>query len=379
MSLPTTNTQFFSTRKEGGVVELSLEHTPIPELQEDEVLVRVEGAPLNPSDQPSIFQGSTVKTAKKEAEVDGLPRTTIQTPGGEEMPAGQQTPLGNECAGVVVAAGSSAAAQLLMGCVVGAVGGATYKEHLVAKASFCLAMPDGVTPADAASWYVNPLTALCFVNTMREEGHKAIVHAAAASNLGVMLARICKAEDVDLVCIVRKKEQEDILKAEGVKYIVNSTSPDFKAELTAAIKETGATIAFDPIGGGDMADTLLTCMEKALVSGGAGGSAKSWYGSFTHKQLYQYGRLDTSPMVLKFTYGMQWSIGGFFLSARLARLAPEKVLKMRERIATEMTTTFKTTYTRTISLADALDPEVMAAYAKQATGEKYLVNPNMGK
>jgi len=287
----------------------------------------------------------------------------------------QSMPVGNEGAGVVIAAGSDPAAQALMGRTVAMLGGAMYAQYRTLKAADVLPLPAGASAADGASCFVNPLTALGMVETMRREGHTALVHTAAASNLGQMLNKICLKDGVDLVNIVRSAEQAKILKDIGAKHVVDSTSASFMDELTDALTETGATIAFDAIGGGKLASQILTGMEAA-ANRKAGGYSR--YGSTVHKQVYIYGGLNTGPSELARNYGMAWGIGGWLLTPFLMKIGADGVQKLRQRVADELKTTFASHYTAEISLAEALRPEVIAAYNKKTTGEKYLINPNKG-
>jgi NADPH2:quinone reductase len=287
----------------------------------------------------------------------------------------QPLPVGNEGAGVVVRAGASPAAQALLGKTVAILGGAMYAQYRCIKAVQCLVLPPGTTPAQGASCFVNPLTALGMVATMRAEGHRALVHTAAASNLGQMLNRICLKDQVGLVNIVRKAEHVALLRQAGAPHVCNSSAPGFMAELTEALAATGATIAFDAIGGGPLAGQILTAMEAALTR-----TAKEYsrYGSTTHKQVYIYGGLDRGPTQFHRTFGMAWGIGGWLLTPFLQKIGFEAAQKLRERVAAEITTTFASAYTKEVSLAEALRPEEIAVYGRQATGAKYLINPNKG-
>ena len=287
----------------------------------------------------------------------------------------ESMPVGNEGAGVVIAAGSDPAAQALLGRTVAILGGAMYAQYRIVKAADALPLPADATPAEGASCFVNPLTALGMVETMRREGHKALVHTAAASNLGQMLVKICLEDGVDLVNVVRSAEQAKILKAIGAKYVVDSTSSHFQEELTDALAETGATIAFDAIGGGKLASQILSGMEAA-ANRTAG--AYSRYGSTTFKQLYIYGGLNTGPTELVRSYGMQWAIGGWLLTFFLIKIGPEAAQKLRERVANNLKTTFASNYTAEIGLAEALQPETIARYNAKTTGEKYLIVPTKG-
>jgi NADPH2:quinone reductase len=285
----------------------------------------------------------------------------------------QSLPVGNEGAGVVVAAGDSPASQALLGKVVAILGGAMYAQYRCIKATQCLLLPPGTTPAEGASCFVNPLTALGMVETMRLEGHKALVHTAAASNLGQMLVKICQKDGVPLVNIVRKQDHVDLLKSIGAEYVCNSSAPDFMEQLTEALVATGATVAFDATGGGRLAGQILTCMEAALNR-----TAKEFsrYGSTTHKQVYIYGGLDRSPTELNRNFGMAWGIGGWLLTPFLQKIGPAAAQKLRERVAAEIRTTFASSYTRVVSLREALGLDAIAVYGQQATGQKFLVNPN---
>jgi NADPH2:quinone reductase len=284
----------------------------------------------------------------------------------------QSLAVGNEGAGVVVAAGDDDIAQALLGKTVGVIGGAMYSEYRAIKAAQCLLLAEGTTPAEGASCFVNPLTVLGMAETMRMEGHSAIVHTAAASNLGQMLNRLCIADGIDLVNVVRKPEQEALLREQGAKHVVNSSAPSFMEDLVSAITVTGATLAFDATGGGKLASQILTAMEAALA---ANAKEFSRYGSSTHKQVYIYGGLERSPTELTRNFGMAWGIGGWLLTPFLQRVGFEAGQKLRERVAAEITTTFASGYSKEISLAEALTLESIGSYGKQATGEKYLINP----
>ena len=285
----------------------------------------------------------------------------------------QSLPVGNEGAGVVVAAGSSAAAQALLGRTVAVVGGAMYAQYRCIKADQCLVLPEGTTAAEGASCFVNPLTSLGMAETMRREGHKALVHTAAASNLGQMLNKICIQDKIDLVNIVRKPEQATILKNMGAKYVCDTSSTTFLEDLTQALADTGATIAFDATGGGKLAGQILTCMEAALNR-----TAKEYsrYGSTIHKQVYLYGSLDPGPTEFIRNFGMAWGIGGWLLFPFLQRIGVTGAQALRQRVVAELKTTFASSYSKEISLAEALQPEAIAVYCQRATGTKYLINPN---
>jgi len=370
--------QLRSTVKKEGIVEISLAKVPTPEPKAEEVVVRIGASPINPSDQGLLFGGADMSTAKASGTADDPVVTASISPAVLKALAGrleQLLPVGNEAAGVVVQAGSSPAAQALMGKTVAILGGAMYAQYRCIKAVQCLVLPPGTTPAEGADCFVNPLTALGMVETMRAQGHKALVHTAAASNLGHMLNKICIKDRVDLVNIVRKPEHVDLLKKLGATYVCNSSSPTFMDDLTAALTASGATVAFDAIGGGRLAGQILTAMELA-----ANKTAKEYsrYGSTTHKQVYIYGGLDRGPTEFNRAFGMAWGIGGWLLTAFLQKIGFEAAQKLRERVAAEIKTTFASTYTKEVSLAEALRLEEVAVYSKQATGQKYLINPNKG-
>jgi len=375
-STPREGLQLRSTVHQAGHLELSIASIPTPEPGPDDVIVRMEAAPINPSDLGLLFGPADLSKAEASGTRD-RPVITAPIPAaamrGVAARVDEPMPVGNEGAGIVVAAGESEYAQSLMGKTVGIVGGATYSQFRAAPAMMVLPMPEGTTPAEAASWFVNPLTALGMVETMKLEGHSALVHTAAASNLGQMLNKICLADGIDLVNIVRRKEQENILREIGAKHICNSSDDDFEAKLTDALETTGATLAFDATGGGRLAGQILSCMERALNRNAA---EYSRYGSTTHKQVYLYGRLDRSETILGADLGMAWGIGGWLLPPFLGRLGLEGTARLRTRVAEEIKTTFASKYTAEISLAGALDLPTLKAYGRQATGEKYLINPS---
>jgi NADPH:quinone reductase-like Zn-dependent oxidoreductase len=368
--------QLRSLVKKTGELEISLVDVPTPEPGADEVVVRVEATPINPSDLGLLFGAADLSTVK----ASGSPTSPVIT---AKIPQGamgmlaarfdQSMPVGNEGAGVVVKTGSSDAAKALLGKTVALLGGAMYAQYRVVRARDVLVLPEGATAAEGASCFVNPLTALGMTETMRREGHKALVHTAAASNLGQMLNKICLKDGIPLVNIVRSKAQADILRQIGAKHIVDSAAPTFLGDLTNALVETGATIAFDAIGGGKLAGDILNCMENALNK-----TAKDYsrYGSAVHKQVYVYGALDTAPIELLRGFGMAWGVGGWLLTYFLQKLAPADAARLRQRVVDELKTTFASHYTKVVSLQEALDPANIAVYAKRATGEKFLINPN---
>jgi NADPH:quinone reductase len=360
----------------GGELQLSLEQVPIGEPAADEVLLRVQASPVNPSDIGLLLGPADIATARISGTAEH-PIATMTIPAaamnGVKGRLDQSLSVGNEGAGLVVKAGS--AAQHLLGKTVATWGGGLYTQFRLAKASDCLVLPEGATAAEGASCFVNPLTALGFIETMRLEGHTALVHTAAASNLGQMLNKICLKDGIGLVNIVRSAEQETLLRGIGAVHVCNSPAPTFADDLTAAIERTGATLAFDAIGGGPLASQILTCMEMALSRKM---TAFSRYGSPVHKQVYLYGMLDPHPTELKRNFGMAWGVGGWLVFPFLQKIGPQATARLQERVVAELTTTFASQYTAEISLAEALDPSIIAAYSKRATAAKYLINPSKG-
>ena len=378
MSDGKTGLQLRSLIKSSGELEISLLSVPTPEPGPDEVVVRVEATPINPSDLGLLTGAADLSTVKVSGSMEN-PIVTAKVPeAGMRAMAGrldQSMPVGNEGAGVVIRTGSSEAAKALMGKTVSMIGGAMYAQYRCIRVSECMPLPAGTSAAEGASWFVNPLTSLGMTETMRREGHKALVHTAAASNLGQMLNKICLKDGIPLVNIVRSREQTDLLCKIGAKHVVDSTSPAFVDDLTNALVETGATIAFDAIGGGKLAGQILTCMETAINK-----NAKDYsrYGSNVHKQVYIYGSLDPRPVELVRTFGMAWGVGGWLLFPFLMKIGRADSQKLRERVVNELKTTFASHYTRVVSLPEALDLANLAIYAKRATGEKFLINPNKG-
>jgi NADPH2:quinone reductase len=371
-----TGLQLRSLVKASGELELSLHSVDTPAPAPDEVVIRIEATPINPSDFGLLFGAADLGTLS----VSGTPASPVVT---ARIPEGRMTsmagrlglslPVGNEGAGVVVAAGSSAAAQALLGRAVAVLGGAMYAQYRCVKAGQCLVLPEGTTPAEGASCFVNPLTALGMVETMRREGHKALVHTAAASNLGQMLNKLCLKDQIGLVNIVRKPAQAALLKSVGAKHVCDTSAPTFLQDLTEALVQTGATIAFDATGGGKLAGQILGCMEAALSRSA---TEYSRYGSTTHKQVYIYGGLDTGPTEFARNFGFSWGMGGWLVFQFLERIGAEAAQAMRQRVAAELKTTFASHYTQEVSLAEALQPGAIAAYGQRTTGAKYLINPN---
>jgi NADPH2:quinone reductase len=355
-----------------GELKLTLETIELPEPSADEVIVRVEAAPINPSDRLLMFAPADPATLTV-CEGARHPTITGRVPA-ERLPAlegrlDQSLPVGNEGAGTVIRAGANATA--LLGRTV-ATRDAMFAQFKLAKAVDCLVLPEGITARDGAAASINPMTALGMVETMRREGHRAIVHTAAASSLGQMLIRLCKADNIPLVSIVRRQEQVDLLRSYDAEYVLDSSSPSFEAELIEALAATGATLAFDAIGGGRMAATIIACMEVALMRG----RPFNRYGSPVHKQVYTYGVLNPGPKIIEGNLGMAWGIGGWLMTWFLNRIGAEATSALKRRVAAEITTTFASTYAAEISLPEALSLDVIASYARSATGGKYLIIPN---
>jgi NADPH:quinone reductase len=373
--IPETMRQLRSLVTPERELRLSVETVDTPKPGPREVLVRVEAAPVNPSDLGLLLAMADVSQAAAGGSED---EPTVTAPIGEAVMTalaarvGQAMPVGNEGAGVAVAAGASPEAQALLGRTVGFIGGATYGEYCLASPLMCLPLPEGTDAVDGASSFVNPLTALGMVETMRSEGHSALVHTAAASNLGQMLNRICMSDGVPLVNIVRRPEQARLLREQGATHVCDSSEPTFDADLVAALQDTRATLAFDAVGGGALASQILNAMEAAIVPPDA---PYNRYGSDVHKQVYVYGALDPRPIELRRRFGFAWGVGGWLLTPFLARTSAEDLTRLRQRVADELTTTFASHYTDQISLHEALDVQTLQRYARQATGEKFLLRP----
>jgi NADPH:quinone reductase len=358
----------------GGKLELWLAEALVPEPGVDEVVIRVEAAPINPSDLGMLLGPADVSTLQSGG-TPARPTVTASVPqfrlAGVAGRLDQPLLVGNEGAGTVVDAGADAQGWIGRRVATRTLG--MYAQYRIAKVADCLLLKDGTTAKQGASAFINPLTALGMIETMHREGHTALVHTAAASSLGQMLNRLCLADGIALVNIVRTSQQVALLRGIGAKYVLDSTNPAFAAELTNAVAETGATLAFDAIGGGTLAATILSCMESA-----AGRKATSYnrYGSSIHKQVYIYGSLDIGPTEINRNFGVAWGVGGWLVTWFLQKIGPHETQRLRERISAELTTTFATHYTAQISLPETLSPQVVTTYNKRATGEKYLIAPN---
>jgi len=369
--------QLFSTVTEDHELVLSIEPLTVPEPGPDEIVVQVQASPINPSDLGVLVGPADLSTARR-GELNGHPALIASLHAAARHFAagrvGAKLSVGNEGAGVVVAAGSSDSAQALIGKTVTAVGGAMYRTHRVLHARQALSLPDGAAAAEGASLFVNPMTVQAFLETMQNEGHKAIVHTAAASNLGQMLAKHCSKEGVPLVAIVRRETQRTLLEGLGVPQVVDSSTETFFEDLVQALVASEATLCFDAIGGGDMANIVLTAMEVALKRRGI---PADLYGAPVHKQVYQYGRLDTGPTKLTPAYGMYWGVGGWLLTPRLGSLGHKRTLQMRRYAIEERNGIFASRYARTVGLDDLLDPDTLRAIDRKATDAKVLVDPSL--
>ena len=377
ITIPSTALELRSLVQADGSLQIHLESVPVPAPGPDEVLVQVQATPINPSDMGLLFGLADLSTVQISGSAE-RPVVTARIPE-RAMPSltarlGQSMPVGNEGAGLVIAAGASPQAQALLGRTVGLIGGAMYTQYRAMPAAQCMPLPPGTTAAEGASCFVNPLTALGMVETMRREGHTALVHTAAASNLGQMLNRVCQKDGIGLVNIVRKPEQAALLREMGAKHVCDSSAPDFLAELTDALASTGATIAFDATGGGTLAGQILQCMEAAI---NRSANEYSRYGSAVHKQVYLYGHLDTRPTEIQRTFGMAWGVGGWLLFPFLQKIGPAAAQALRERVAAELKTTFASHYARTVSLAGALSADAIAFYGARNTGAKVLIDPSL--
>lgn len=373
--MPHTTLQLISRIQDSGLLELRFIEQTLPPLGPDDVCVEVQATPINPSDIGLLFGAADLSTLRNTGTAEN-PILIADVPP-QAMPGmtgrfGQSLPVGNEGAGKVIDAGSSPAAQALLGCTVAMVGGGMYARHRVLPHQQCLLLPQGTPAADGASCFINPLTALGMVETMRLEGHKALVHTAAASNLGQMLNRICQKDGVELVNIVRQPAQADLLRSIGARHVCDSSSPTFEQDLTESLAQTGATLAFDATGGGTLAARILACMENAIQRGA---KEYSRYGSNTHKQVYLYGNLNLAPTEIKRSFGMAWGVGGWLLFPFLNRVGAQRTEALKQRVASELHTTFASRYSRRISLHEVLDTAMVANYTERSTLNKYLIEP----
>jgi len=367
--LPPTTRSLVTTLHEDARLVVELADTPLPAPGPDEVVVQVEAAPINPSDLGLMFGPALIAQA---GYAEGRVSAPVSPAAMKALAAriGQPLGIGNEGAGLVVAAGSGA--QALVGRRVAAFAGAMYSQYRVIPAADCMVLPEGVSARAGAAAFVNPLTALGFIETMRADGLSAIVHTAAASNLGQMLVRLCADDGIPLVNIVRNAQQVALLRGMGAKYVIDSTSPTFAEELEQALSETGARVVFDAIGGGPLLGTIMTAMEKVANADGA----YSRYGSAQVKRGYVYGALDMAPITLPRTLGFVWDVSGWLLMPMMGRLGPDARARMQARVAAELTTTFACAYKGEVSMAGALSREAVEDYTRRATGSKYLILPS---
>lgn len=370
-----TGLQLRSLVKASAELELSLVQAATPAPAADEVIIRVEATPLNPSDLGLLFGAADLSSGNASGTAE-LPVLTFSIPAGAmramQGRLEQSMLVGNEGAGTVIAAGESAAAQALLGKTVATYGGGMYVQFRCSKASQCIVLPEGCSAAAGASIFVNPMTAISMLDNMRRDGHKALVHTAAASNLGQMLNRLCQQEGIDLVNIVRSPAQVELMRGMGAKHVCDSSAPTFTKDLTQALIETGATLAFDAIGGGTLASQILSCMESAINQSASGYSR---YGSTTHKQVYIYGALDPSPTILKRGFGPAFGVAGWLLPNYLAKIGEQARQQFQAKVLAGLQTTFACHYSHEVSLAEALQLEAIAAYSRPSTGGKYLINP----
>lgn len=372
---PSTFRQIRSLLLPGGELRVSLDSVAMPPPADDEIIVRIDASPINPSDIGQLFGAADLATLR-DAQFGGAPTLAghVPPPAMEAMALriGQPLPCGNEGAGVVVAAGREARAQALLGKLVAVLGGGMYAQYRCLKAAEVLELPAGTTAEQGASCFVNPLTALGFVETARALGHTALVQTAAASNLGLMLNRICLKDDLQLVNIVRSPDQVALLKQEGATHVLDSTQPDFLVALTDALAVTGATIAFDAVGGGRLAGDVLSCMESAL-NRTAGEFSR--YGSSTIKRIYIYGGLDAGSIELRQSMGKAWSVNGWLLTNFLREVGPTRISELKARVASEVATTFASHYSDRLSLAQVLEAAHVVRYVRRSTRQKFLVCP----
>ena len=368
----TTSKQIKSNISKEGKLTISIDEVEIPEPKEGEVIIKVQATPINPSDLGLLVGPADISSLKV---IENGALVEMQVPEGLIRSVAarfdQNLPVGNEGAGIVEAAGKGA--EHLIGKVVGVAGGAMYSEYRCLPAMSCLEMNEGTSPEQAASCFVNPLTALGMVETMRLEDHTGLVHTAAASNLGQMLVKICSQEDIPLVNIVRKEEHVDLLKSLGAKYVCNSSLDTFMEDLVNALVETGSTLGFDATGGGKLASQILTAME---IAANKTATEYSRYGSDQYKQVYIYGGLDRNPTTLTRSFGFSWGLGGWLLTPFIGRIGQERFAELRQGVANEIDTTFESSYSKVISLSEALEEQNILSYTKQATGEKYLIKPD---
>ncbi|MEE4538931.1 MAG: zinc-binding dehydrogenase [Erythrobacter sp.] len=368
--MTTTGKQLFTTLTDDGKLTLEIVEKEFREPKDGEVLVKMEAAPINPSDLAILTSAADFENAEYSP---GKVVATMPEPflSGQRARHGQRLPAGNEGAGTVIATGDADNAKALMGKRVACVPGSAFSQYAIADASMCLPLGDHSAEAGASS-FVNPMTALGFVENAKMDGQKAIVHTAGASNLGQMLLRICQEDDIALVNIVRKAEHVELLKGLGAEHVVNSSDDDFMAQLRSAIDATDAFYGFDPIGGGQAVDNVFKAMEQVAVGKM---TEYSRYGSNQQKRMFIYGRLDFGPTILTPSYGFGWTLSGWLLTPFLQSAGGETVMRMRQRVLENLTTTFASSYKTKVDLEGMLTKEAILDYKQMKTGEKYLVTP----
>ena len=369
--MTTTGKQLFTTLTADGTLTLEIAENTFKDPVGNQVLVKMEAAPINPSDLAILTSAADFENAEYSAGkvVAKMPEPFLS---GQKSRHGQRLPAGNEGAGTVVATGDSDAAKALMGQRVACVPGNAFSQYAIADAAMCLPLGDHSSEAGASS-FVNPMTALGFVENARMDGQKSILHTVGASNLGQMLNRICLEDGMGLVNIVRKDEQVELLKSQGATHIVNSSGGDFMDQLKTAIDDTDAFYGFDPIGGGKMVDNCFKAMEQVAVGKM---TEYSRYGSNQQKRMFIYGRLDFAPTTLSLAYGFGFTLSGWLLTPFLANAGMETVMRMRKRVLDNLTTTFASSYKEKVDLEGMLTKEAILDYKQMKTGEKYLVTPN---
>ncbi|WJY18884.1 zinc-binding dehydrogenase [Alteriqipengyuania flavescens] len=369
--MSTTGKQLFTTLESDGTLTVEIAEATFPDPTGNQVLVKMEAAPINPSDLAILTGAADFENAEySPGKVVAKMPEPFNT--GSKARHGQRLPAGNEGAGTVVAAGDGEMAQGLMGQRVACVPGSAFSQYAIADAAMCLPLGDHSAEAGASS-FVNPMTALGFVENAKMDGQKAILHTVGASNLGQMLNRICQEDGIALVNIVRKADQADLLKSQGAEHVVNSSDEDFMDKLRSAVEATGAFYGFDPIGGGQMVDHCFKAMEQVAV---AQMSEYSRYGSNQAKRMFIYGRLDFGPTVLTPAYGFGWTLSGWLLTPFLQNAGMETVMRMRKRVLDNLTTTFASNYKEKVDLEGMLTKDAILDYRQMKTGEKYLVTPN---
>ena len=362
--------QLFTTLTADGTLTVAVENVSVAEPSGNQVLVRMEAAPINPSDLAILVGAADIENAEFS---DGKFVAKVPEPfnKGSKARHGIKLPAGNEGAGTVVATGESDAAKALMGQRVSCVPGNAFSQYCLVDANQCLPLGDHSAEAGASA-FVNPMTALGFVENAKLDGQDAILHTVGASNLGQMLTRICVEDGIGLVNIVRKADQADLLKSLGSTHVVNSAADDFMNQLAGAIDQTGAFYGFDPVGGGTGVDTAFKAMEKVAVQRM---TEYSRYGSNQAKRMFIYGRLDAGATILTPGYGFGWTLSGWLLFPFLQSVGHETVGRMRKRVLENLTTTFANHYKKRVNLEEMLTKDSVSEYRAMRTGEKYLVTP----